>query len=89
MAVPDLAALDVAADADAWRALGFTIDDGGVCSVDGVAIRLGCAGHKISAWALTGVPGGVEVDGLPRFLLRHRPTARRTPTGRSHWIISS
>jgi len=65
MAVPDLAALDVAADADAWRALGFTIDDGGVCSVDGVAIRLGCAGYKISAWALTGVPGGVEVDGLP------------------------
>lgn len=65
MTVPDLAALDVATDPDAWRALGFTIDDDGVCAVEGVAIRLGCAGRKISGWALGCVPGGVEVDGLP------------------------
>lgn len=65
MAVPELMALDVAADPDAWRALGFTIDEEGACAVDGVAIRLGCEGRKISGWALAGVPGGVEVDGLP------------------------
>jgi hypothetical protein len=65
MPVPELVALDVAADPDAWRPLGFTIDEEGVCAVDGVAIRLGCEGRKISGWAIAGVPGGVEVDGLP------------------------
>lgn len=65
MPVPELVALDVAADPGAWRALGFTIDEDGVCAVDGVAIRLGFAGPKISGWAVAGVPGGVEVDGLP------------------------
>jgi hypothetical protein len=65
MPVPELVALDVAADPDAWRALGFTVDEDGVCAVDGVAIRLGCEGRRISGWAVAGVPGDVEVDGLP------------------------
>jgi hypothetical protein len=64
MAVPELVALDVAADPDAWRALGFTVDEHGVCAVDGVAIRLGREGRRISGWAVAGVPGDVEVDGL-------------------------
>lgn len=63
--MPELVALDVAADPDAWRALGFAVDDDDVCAVEGVAIRLGSAGRKISGWALADVPGGVEVDGLP------------------------
>ncbi len=63
--MPELVALDVAANPDAWRALGFAVDDDDVCAVDGVAIRLGSAGRKISGWALADVPGGVEVDGLP------------------------
>ena len=65
MPSPELVALDVAADPDAWRALGFTIDEDGACAIDDVAIRLGSAGRKISGWAVSGVPGGVEVDGLP------------------------
>src|SRR5439155_17112854 len=65
MPVPELVALDVAADPDAWRALGFTIDEEGVCAVDGVAIRLGSAAGKISGWAVAGVEGGVVLDGLP------------------------
>jgi hypothetical protein len=64
MPLPELVALDVAADPDAWRALGFTIDEDGACAIDGVAIRLGSAGPKISGWAVAGVPSGVEVDGL-------------------------
>jgi hypothetical protein len=63
--VHELVALDVASDPDAWRALGFAVDDDDVCAVDGVAIRLGSPGRKISGWALTDVPGGVDVDGLP------------------------
>jgi len=62
--VHELVALDVAADPDAWRELGFAVDDDDMCAVDGVAIRLGSPGRKISGWALTGVPGGVELDGL-------------------------
>lgn len=64
MPLPELVALDVAADPDAWRALGFTIDEDGACAIDGVAIRLGSAGRKISGWAVAGVADGVEVDGL-------------------------
>jgi hypothetical protein len=78
MAVPELVALDVAADPDAWRALGFVVDDD-VCAVDGVAIRLGSAGRKISGWALADVPGGVELDGLPKV-----PPPPSRPTAASH-----
>ncbi|MFL6242369.1 MAG: VOC family protein [Acidimicrobiia bacterium] len=65
MAAHELVALDVAVDPDAWRALGFVVDDDDVCAVDGIAVRLGSAGRKISGWALADVPDGVEVDGLP------------------------
>jgi len=63
--VHELVALDVAVEPDEWRKLGFAVDDHDVCAVDGVAIRLGSAGRKISGWALADVPGGVELDGLP------------------------
>jgi hypothetical protein len=76
--VPELVALDVAADPHAWRALGFVVD-ADVCAVDGVAIRLGAAGRKISAWALADVPAGVEVDGLPTV-----PPPPSPPTAASH-----
>jgi hypothetical protein len=77
--VPELVALDVATDPDAWRLLGFVVDDDDVCAVDGVAIRLGSAGRKISAWALADVPGGVEVDGLLTV-----PPPPSPPTAASH-----
>ncbi len=75
MASPELIGLDVAADPDAWRALGFAVDDDDVCAVDGVAIRLGSAGRKISGWALADVPDGVEVDGLPTVAAPSPPVA--------------
>ncbi|HUF84342.1 MAG TPA: glyoxalase [Acidimicrobiia bacterium] len=59
-----LLGLEVAVAPDAWRSIGFAVDDGSVCSVDGVAIRLGAAGRKISAWSLDGVASGTVVDGL-------------------------
>lgn len=77
--MPELVALDVAADPDAWRTLGFVVHDDDVCAVDGVAIRLGSAGRKISGWALADVPGGVEVDGLPTV-----PPPPSPPTAASH-----
>ena len=77
--MPELVALGVAADPDAWRAFGFVVDDDDVCAVDGVAIRLGSAGRKISGWALADVPGGLEVDGLPTV-----PPPPSRPTAASH-----
>jgi Glyoxalase/Bleomycin resistance protein/Dioxygenase superfamily len=62
--VPELLALDVAAEPGAWSSLGFAVDDDGVCAVDGVAIRLGRSGRRISGWSLTEAPAGVEIDGL-------------------------
>jgi Glyoxalase/Bleomycin resistance protein/Dioxygenase superfamily len=60
----ELLALDLASDPDAWRELGFTVDVDGVCAVDGVAIRLGRHGRRISGWALAGAAEGTDIDGL-------------------------
>jgi Glyoxalase/Bleomycin resistance protein/Dioxygenase superfamily len=83
--VHDLVAVNVAVDPDAWRALGFAVDDEDVCAVDAVAIRLGSAGRKISGWALADVPGGVEVDGLPTV---PAPTPRATAASHANGTIA-
>jgi hypothetical protein len=64
MEPPRLVGLDLAADPDAWTGLGFAVDENGVCRVDGVALRLGRPGSRISGWALSGAPEGIDVDGL-------------------------
>jgi hypothetical protein len=61
---PRLLGLDLAADPNAWTSLGFTVDEHGACHVDGVALRLGRPGRRISGWALAGAPEGIDVDGL-------------------------
>ena len=65
MAEPELLGLDLATDPRVWSSLGFAVDDDGVCRVDGVALRLGRPGRKISGWALEDVEAGADVDGLP------------------------
>ncbi|MGQ0802855.1 MAG: glyoxalase [Actinomycetota bacterium] len=59
-----LLGLEVAVEPDAWRSIGFAVDDGSICSVDGVAIRLGAAGRRIAGWSLDGVASGTAIDGL-------------------------
>jgi hypothetical protein len=83
--VHDLVAVNVAVDPDAWRALGFAVDDDDVCAVGGVAIRLGSAGRKISGWAFADVPGGVEVDGLPTV---PAPSPPATPTSHANGTVA-
>jgi hypothetical protein len=60
----ELLGLDLASDPAAWRDLGFAVDDDGVCAIDGVAIRLGRPGRRISGWALSGAAEGTDIDGL-------------------------
>jgi hypothetical protein len=49
---PVLAALEVAGDADAWRAAGFTVDDDGVVRLGHVRIQTGVGTEGISSWTL-------------------------------------
>ena len=65
MATRELLGLDIATDPDAWRGLGFAVDDDDVCAIDGVAIQLGRPGRKICGWALADIPEDMKVDGLP------------------------
>lgn len=52
---------------DAWRQVGFTVDDGGVCQVGAVRLRLAGAGpdRGILSWSLAGCAIGGDIDGLP------------------------
>jgi hypothetical protein len=79
--LPELLGLDVSADPEVWRSLGFIVDADGVCVVGGVAIRLGRPGRRISAWALTGTPEGVEIDGLRTIAVSPPPEDPSHPNG--------
>lgn len=57
--------LGVGDSPDAWRAVGFSVDDD-VCQAGGVRIRLTGEGSGITDWALRGIPEATsEVDGIP------------------------
>jgi len=79
--MPDLTGLDVAVDPEAWRALGFATGDAGLCAVDGVAVRLGAPGRKMSGWSLDGVAAGVSIDGLPVVEPAPAPVTGEHPNG--------
>ncbi len=52
--------------ADAWRDVGFTVDDDGICAVGTVRIRLGGDGTGITGWTLRDAPDDLsDVDGIP------------------------
>jgi len=63
-----LQGLDVADEAGAWRAAGFTVGPDAVCRVDGLDLSLvgRDRGLGIVGWSLGGLPDGVDdLDGLP------------------------
>ena len=60
---PALAQLTLAADAAAWEAAGFTVENGAT-AVGSVRIAFGGEGKRITSWALCGL-GSHELDGLP------------------------
>ena len=76
-----IARLDLADDAEAWRAIGFTVSDAGRCRVGTVELAftpvpVGGRGGVVG-WTLAGVPdeGLTDVDGLATT--DRRPTAGR------------
>jgi len=65
-ASPAIVAITVADPPAAWRAAGFTVDDG-TAQVGGIAIRLAgrdAGGKGIRAWTWADLPGTGSIDGL-------------------------
>ena len=61
----ELAALTVAAEPDAWRELGFAVDEDGTCRIGEVRVHLTGEGRHIRTWTLRGLQSSVaDVDGL-------------------------
>lgn len=88
----ELLALDLAAHPRVWSSLGFAVGDEGVCQVDGVALRLGRPGRKISGWALEDVEAGADVDGLPTLPTPPPSAAATHPNGTiaiDHLVVMS
>jgi hypothetical protein len=67
---PAIVGLDASGAPDAWRAAGFTVDEGAddgvdVVTIGQVRVRIGGAGTGIAGWTLAGVPAVTTgVDGL-------------------------
>ncbi|MFL5781377.1 MAG: VOC family protein [Thermoleophilaceae bacterium] len=66
---PTVDSLAVADDADAWRAVGFDVDDDGTCRVGTVTVRIAPPDGRpgIRGWSVRGL-ATAEVDGLPTEL---------------------
>jgi hypothetical protein len=81
--------LIVADPVDAWESAGFTVEDGSVCRVGGVVIRLEGrdAGSGIVGWSLRGLPDEAarDVDGVPTTP-SNRPTC--TPVRHPNGVVA-
>jgi hypothetical protein len=64
---PVLDALHIADAPESWRALGFSVDDVGRCSLGGVTIELTPAGPGggIVGWSLPEIDGLAHIDATP------------------------
>ncbi len=61
-----VAAIDVAGEPAAWRALGFTVDSDGHCAIGATLLRI--RPHdtpRLAGWALRDAQGEGPVDGVP------------------------
>lgn len=65
---PTLTTLDIAADPDAWRALGVPLDDAGRAVVGEIAVDVRAAGkgepEGVRGWGWAGLDPGADLDGL-------------------------
>jgi len=91
---PELAELVIADPPDAWRELGFDVDEQGHLDIGGVRIRLGGDGSGITAWSLMRVNAMGSIDGLPSPVPRvlYPPPFKTHPngaTGIDHVVILS
>jgi hypothetical protein len=91
---PELAELVIADPPDAWRELGFEVDEQDHLDIGGVRIRFGGGGSGITAWSLMRVNAMGSIDGLPSPVPRvlYPPPFKTHPngaTGIDHIVILS
>lgn len=91
---PELAELVIADLPDAWRELGFEVDEQDHLDIGGVRIRVGGGGSGITAWSLMRVNAMGSIDGLPSPVPRvlYPPPFKTHPngaTGIDHIVILS
>jgi len=77
---PELAEIVIADPPEAWRELGFDVDDQGHLDLGGVRVRLGGEGSGITAWSLMRVNAMGSIDGLPSPV----PRVLRPPPFKTH-----
>jgi len=77
---PELAEIVIADPPEAWRELGFHVDEHGHLDIGGVRVRLGGEGNGISAWSLLRVNAMGSIDGLPTPV----PRVLRPPPFQTH-----
>jgi hypothetical protein len=77
---PELSELVIADPPDAWRELGFEVDEQDHLDIGGVRIRLGGDGSGITAWSLMRVNAMGSIDGLPTPV----PRVLRPPPFQTH-----
>ena len=82
MAAPELRGLTVADEPATWRALGFAVGDDGRATVGGIVLELAgrAAERGITAWSLSDVEPGTDLDGLPTRVAGEEPP----PDGSEH-----
>jgi hypothetical protein len=62
---PRLVGLELRADPDAWRAAGFTVDDGGRCRIGTTDLMLTRGDGGFAGWTIAGaIPGEDGLDGV-------------------------
>ena len=92
---PELAELAIADAADAWRELGFDVDEHDNLDLGGVRLRLGAKGGPgVVSWSLRRVNAMGSIDGLPTPVPRMlRPPPFKThpngATGLDHVVITT
>ncbi len=91
---PDLIELQLADDPDAWRALGFKLDENDNLDLGGVRLRFGAHGGGIVAWSFDLIGVRCEIDGLstPPPSLRLPPPFHTHPngaTGLDHLVVAT
>ncbi len=77
MSGPALVALDLAGPPDPWVAIGLMVADA-VAQVGDVTLRFGLEGEGATGWALRGVEGPADLDGL-RTLWLPEPVTPSAP----------
>ena len=87
---PRLVTLELRADPDAWRAAGFTVEDGGRCRIGTTDLVLSGGDGGFAGWAIAGaIPGEDGLDGVAtRVAADAAPVAEEAATPHANGVTA-